>query len=151
MPALKKGRKGLPFILAGLLLFSACAADEGGSVGTDSSQYPNPPEGEWMYTLTIYWTFNGAGGEFAQYALAPEGIIEEGIREDPAAAGAGEELLPDTPPGGREFNFRGVSPGDVVLTISTTDSADKTVRAETYVLRVYDDLRLAVLDTTELD
>ena len=173
--------KGLIVISLGLvLLLCSCGGSSGDAASiaaaadslsvyedsTESSQpasaavsYPEPPESDWVYTLSIYWAFNTGGSEYPGYAFSADGIIEEGVREDPGAPIPAPDsmsgiILDDdyTPPGGIDYDFRGVAPGDVTLTITSHDSENDKLMSEcVYIIRVYDDLRLAVLDETQTD
>lgn len=134
-------------------MLCACASAE--SSETDENQYTDPPESEWVYTLRVYWEWNtGDYEESPGYILEPEGIIEEGIRENPNTPEPENEdeiliTALDPPLGGAFFDFRGVTPGDVVLKMQTTKQ-DKLLDERTYTIRVYDDLRLAVLDCVDV-
>ena len=143
--------------MAALALATLFLAGCGQKKAIDTAQYPDPPASEWLYTLTVYWAFNTGGGEYPGYTLSAEGVVEEGTREDPAAtpppgAVEGELVLDDLPmPGGRDYSFRGAAPGDVVLTMHTENEKGKTVHQRTYVLRVNENLQIAVLDILEED
>jgi hypothetical protein len=42
--------------------------------------------------------------------------------------------------------FRGVAPGDVVATFTTYDANEEVVAIKQFTLRVFDDLKVALLD-----
>ena len=152
----KKSLTAILLCLGFTLLFCACGnpGKKSNTIGT--TQYPDPPESERMYTLSIYWEFNTGGTEYSGFAFSEEGIIEAGVREDPNAPSPDPNIVPDdsvvviediVPPGGALYDFRGVAPGDVVLTISSkSEEGDKLMDEGVYVIRVYDDLTLAVLN-----
>lgn len=124
-----------------------CCACAQGSGAIDTSQYNDPPESEWVYTLDVAWQWNtGDFDESPGYVMSQEGIIEEGSREDPNAQEDEDAIIDDDfISGGRFYYFRGAAPGDVTLTMQTKNG-NKLLDERTYMIRVYDDLRLAVLD-----
>lgn len=135
-------------LVVAMVLLAGCSGAAGGSI--DTSGYPDPPEDERLYTMTIYWPLDIMGGDSPMYLFDREGIVEEGSREDPNAvkADSGFEIFDTPPPGGREFYFRGITPGDVVLTIRNENKGKITYECK-YILRVYSDLRLALLDVID--
>ena len=132
---------------------------EGGQPAIAAAAYPDPPESDRAYTLSIYWAFNTGGSEYPGYAFSTDGIMEAGVREDPGAPMpapgglSGIILDEDAPPlGGIDYDFRGAAPGEVTLTVTAHDSeSDRLMSERVYSIRVYDDLRLAVLDETQTD
>lgn len=150
---MKRNASRILFFCLAVFLFCSCAGAEANEV--DEMQYQDPPETEWLYTLRVYWEWNtGDFEEHPGYVLDQEGILEEGFRADPAIVEQrtkleteGVEIIhaDDPPPGGAYFDFCGVAPGDVTLKMQTTKNG-KLLDECTYTIRVYDDLRLAVLD-----
>ena len=109
--------------------------------------YPDPPENQILEFLSIYIAWNGPGGETWDYEYSAGGIVEECGK--PAQPEEDDELLfiEDELPGGRTLWFKGVSPGDVVLTFTTQSDSGETVDIQQYAIRVFDDLRLGLLHT----
>ena len=114
--------------------------------------YPDSPENERHESLSIYMAWDGAGGETWDYELSVTGIIEEGGQPPSAPDGVYEDedgfLTLDAdfdPPGGRSIWFKGVRPGDVVVTFTIINDQEKIVDIQQYTIRVYDDLRLSLL------
>ncbi|NLW79087.1 MAG: hypothetical protein GXY32_06720 [Ruminococcaceae bacterium] len=132
-------------LVLSLVLLALCLCACSGtpaSLSLDPAQYTDPPEAEWLYQLDIYRAWDGVNGESNSYTVSTEGIIEEGTREDPNNPGEDEFL---EIPGGRTYFFRGVAPGDVQLTFTVTKDG-KTMDQAVYAIRVFDDLRLVILD-----
>ena len=147
----KKSLTAILVCLGFTLLLCACGNTEKESDMMGTTQYPDPPENERMYTFSIYWAFHTGGEEYSGFAFSKEGIIVEGVREDPSAPPPDPNIVLDdsVAPGGAEYNFRGAAPDDVVLTISSKSwESDKLMDEGVYVIRVYDDLTLAVLNET---
>lgn len=132
----------LSFVLLLALCLCACNSNPA-SLSLDLTQYPDPPEAEWQYQLDIYRAWDMANNEYDNYTLSAEGIIEEGTRKDPNAPEDDLEFYES--PGGRTYFFRGAAPGDVQLIFTTTKN-NKTVDQTVYAIRVFDDLRLVILD-----
>lgn len=117
---------------------------------TSTAHLPDPPEDEWLYELPIYWAWNmmPEAKEGWDYTFSREGVVEEGRRDAPATGQEGDGVLEDLEaPGGRTVYFRGVAPGDVVITFTTKQNGKKVLDVNHYTVRVYEDLRLALLDT----
>lgn len=142
-----------------LMVFLCCSYAGAETNEVDMMLYQDPPETEWLYTLRVYWEWNT--GDFEEqpgYVLDQEGILEEGYREDPNVLeersrleSEGVEIidLDDPPPGGAYFDFCGVAPGDVTLKMQTTKNGE-LLDERIYAIRVYEDLRLAVLGSKHL-
>jgi hypothetical protein len=89
--------------------------------------------------------WDGAGGETWEYAFSAD-IIAEGSEPPPPPEEEGIIVAPlFEAPGGRKIWFQGLSPGDVVVTFTTKNSKGKVVEIEQYAIRIYEDLKLAVL------
>jgi hypothetical protein len=120
-------------------------------VPANDSDYPDPPEDQRDETFNVYMAWDGAGGETWDYAFSVDGILEEcdqPLPEPEPGSEDGDEIViyEDTPPGGLMVWFRGVSPGDVVVTFTTYDANEEVVAIQQYTVRVFDDLKVAQLD-----
>jgi len=113
----------------------------------DPGDYEDVPEDRRLEVLSIYMAWDGAGGETWIYELSAENVVGEcGPPPKPEPAPDGMEIfLDDELPGGRTLWFKGVSPGDVVIAFTTKNEKGKVVDIQQYAVRVYDDLRLALL------
>ena len=109
--------------------------------------YEDTPEDKRLDVLPIYMAWNGAGGETWTYGLSAENAVEEcGPPPKPKPTpGEIEIFMEYDPPGGRTLWFKGVSQGDVVIAFPTKNEKGKVVDIQQYAVRVYDDLRLALL------
>ena len=109
--------------------------------------YEDVPEDKRLEALSIYMAWNGAGGETWICEFNTENVVEEcGPPPKPEPVPGGMEIfLDDELPGGRTLWFKGVSQGDVVIAFTTKNEKEKIVDIQQYAVRVYDDLRLALL------
>jgi hypothetical protein len=147
---MKKNIK-IMLIAASILLLTGCGSPKVQTL--NPGDYPDVSEDKRSEALPIYIEWNGAGGETWEYAFSVDDIIEEGSepiqqQEEEAEGDDGIPLdvpLDYNPPGGRTIWFQGLSPGDVVVTFTTENSKGKVVEIEQYAIRVYDDLKLAIL------
>jgi len=118
------------------------------AVGTaDLDDYPDAPDDQRHERLSIYMAWDGGGGETWDYELSVENVISESSPPPVEEEEDGLILVFDELPGGRTLWFEGVTPGDVVLTFTTKNNSGEVVDIQKYVIRVYDDLRLATLHT----
>jgi hypothetical protein len=114
--------------------------------------YSDSPEERWREVLPIYAAWNGFD-EHCTFHFDKQGIIEEGNPPPRPQATDGETvLLPEEdPPGGRTFWFRGLSPGDAVITFTTKKHSGKVVYVRQYAIRVHPGLRLDLLHEEHTD
>jgi hypothetical protein len=135
-----------------IIIMASCtktASDAGTSV-----EHTDPPKSERVEALSIYMAWNGAGGESIDYSFYKEGVIEETSRPVNTSESGEEDVIAIEDldaPGGRNFWFKGVIPGDVEMLFTVTSEAGKTVYEERYAIRVYDDLTLAVISKNTAD
>ena len=109
------------------------------------ADYPDPPEDQRYELLSIYVAWNGAGGETWTYEVSADDVIEEGSPPPQPEDDEFNIYIDEELPGGRTIWFKGVSPGAVELTFTTKDDSGKVVAIQQYAIRVYEDLRLALL------
>ena len=139
---------GLIISILSVMLLTGCGSSDD-IKALDPTDYKDPPEDQWKEVLSIYIAWDGAGGEVWEYEMSEKGIVEECGPPAKPAAEEEEDLLTidegDDPPGGRSVYFRGLSPGDVVITFTTENDSGEVVDVQQYAIRVFDDLRLALL------
>ena len=115
----------------------------------------DPPENQRLEYLPVYIAWDGAGGESWDYEVSVEGIIEESgpppVSESIEGDDAIDIFVDDEMPGGRILWFIGVSPGDTTLTFTTKNEGGETVGTQTYAIRVYKDLKIALLNEESTD
>jgi hypothetical protein len=136
-----------------MITIMASCAKTASDTGT-SADHTDPPKSERVTALRIYMAWNGADGESIDYSFDKEGIAEETSRPvNTPESGEEDEIVTEDldAPGGRNFWFKGVIPGDVELLFTVTGEAGKTVYEERYAIRVYDDLTLAVISKNTAD
>ena len=123
--------------------------EDGNTEMRDFSAYPDPPENQRVEYLSIYMAWDGAGGEYWDYEVSAEGIIEESGPPPAPEKIEGDDgidiLVEDELPGGRTLWFVGVSPGDTALTFITRNEGGETVAIQMHIIRVYEDLKIALL------
>jgi len=108
-----------------------------------AGEYADPAQSGRHERLPLYIAFNG-GVEFFRYKYGWDGLIEETGPPSPTP-GSGYVYEDEFAPGGATLWFRGVEPGNVVLTFITEDLDGRVVALKHIAVRVYDDMRLAVL------
>ncbi|MDL2253341.1 hypothetical protein LJC49_04620 [Ruminococcaceae bacterium OttesenSCG-928-I18] len=148
-----KKKLALALLLPVVLLFGCDAK----TPEIDTAQYSDAPKEERLHEIVIYWAFNtGSYEESWTYVFSQEGIVEEGYSEVPNEQDIvldenGQEMVqrPEEMPGGASNFFHGAAPGDVIITFTTT-KGKKVLDETAYVVRVYDDLRLSILDTVDI-
>jgi len=113
----------------------------------DLDDYPDTPDDQRHERLSIYVAWDGGSGETWDYELSVENVIAESSPPPSVEAEDGVIFVDDELPGGITLWFEGVTPGDVALTFTTKSDAGEVVDIQKYVIRVYDDLRLAILHT----
>ena len=120
-----------------------CGSPAGSAV--DADDYPDIPSDQRHERISIYMAWDGGGGETWDYDLSAENVISESSPPPPVDTGDGIMVFEDELPGGITLWYEGAAPGDVVLTFTTRSSTGEVVGVQKYVIRVYDDLRLAIL------
>lgn len=107
--------------------------------------YPDPPQVQRHEVVSIYIAWNGVGGETWTPAFSAKGIMEEC---GPSRQAQEENVIVEHEmPGGRTLWFRGVSPGELVVTFTIRNTKGKIMHIQQHAVRVYEDLKLAMLHT----
>ena len=126
------------------LLMSPAGCSPPAATPTEPDAYPDAPEDQRHERLSIYIAWDGFN-ETWDYEVSAESVISESGPPSREEAEDGIVFEDIELPGGRTLWFKGLSPGDVVLTFTIKTYEGEAVDIQRYTIRVYDDLRLAIL------